>query len=689
MFSLAGESRAARELRGMSDPYGNSQLTLPEQVRLEPGSRDISKTEIDYITAPAIEAGSGELLYEPISDKRVLLDRAKDIYDQLGAELKEQNYAAHRRAKNYGPISWDRFAENAEKWCGQGDFYSLSDFGIRVNSHWLNDIARSMLRNRPVEIEVAQTQRPAIGGNKQQGYHLDYSEQFQGQTVGLEFAKTLKRLQGGFEYTRPIITVDDLVFSNDKLSIDALHRWQTIKKAHSHLQQEGVITPDDVPGKDVIIIPRSRNAQRIDELIESLRESPRGMIVPFDNGQLYLRPYSEIQASVDHQYARYPQARRPEPSDILLVKANGEPTDEALDAASYLDPINSAFTHVKVSPAIEYLRNYSDPTQKSRKLSTVLQALDIIHADRDHNIYYYGRPARPEEYVYTLTAMLRHQMGIIIHQLEGFNDVAKAMKPEKYFRHNYYVEKMWPEDEQGIWVIGNEMPLHFRLGSIRSAAIIGYGPFSYPGLAVAPFLGEGARIDISDLLPRNISFAQEWYNGNSPQQHEVYTRFGDRFRAIPRAGRFYENCEQQLQQSGALRVAALEDLEPNSRQLIIESFVSCSNNIEKYGFYESVRQKARILEWGPDAMMVSVHMVNSGGWNNSGDDEGIKIPAAKLSIEDIEDGYRAAGMRIVKSVPLRADTALREDYKGMVVVFAKPNTLERPASVQQRYAPAA
>jgi hypothetical protein len=71
-------------------------------------------------------------------------------------------------------------------------------------------------------------------------------------------------------------------------------------------------------------------------------------------------------------------------------------------------------------------------------------------------------------------------------------------------------------------------------------------------------------------------------------------------------------------------------------------------------------------------------MVGSGGWNNSGDDEGIKIPAANLSLQDIEGAYRSAGMRIVNCTPLHADASFREDYKGMVVVFAKPDTTERP-----------
>jgi hypothetical protein len=193
---------------------------------------------------------------------------------------------------------------------------------------------------------------------------------------------------------------------------------------------------------------------------------------------------------------------------------------------------------------------------------------------------------------------------------------------------------------------------------------------------------EGASIDISDLLPENIDFAREWFSGTAESQHEsVYRHFGDLFRQLSKSGHFYQDCEEQLRTAGHLHTAVLENLPSDSAQVVIESFVSCSNNIEKYGFYESIRQKARVLTWTNKSMMVSVHIVGSGGWNNSGDDEGIKIPAANLSLNDIEDGYTSAGLRIVKCVPLHADSGFREDYEGMVVIFAKPDTIDRPLSI--------
>jgi hypothetical protein len=253
------------------------------------------------------------------------------------------------------------------------------------------------------------------------------------------------------------------------------------------------------------------------------------------------------------------------------------------------------------------------------------------------------------------------------------------MKPVDYFDHNYNDEKgIQAEDVQGIEASGDEFPLIFAPGDITSAAIIGYGPFTYLSLPLASFMAEGATIDISDLLPENIAFVDQWLAGENEVQDAAYRRFGDAFRKT-RSGKFYEACEKQLRKHARSHVAALEDLPSNSVQVIAEGFVSCSRNIEKYGFFSSIREKARIMTWTNKSHMVSVHMINSGGWSNSGDHEGVTIPAARLSMADLEDGYRSAGLRIVYRKRLEsAKTKIRKDYNGMYIVIAKPDTLERP-----------
>ncbi len=628
------------------------------------------------LVAPAVEFDQG-LLYEPVRDDRELLEKAHAVRDELSKDIARQKQAISLAIPESAPRIRADFVDLdvAIDYAMLGDWTYLSRNGFAVDAQWLGDITRSMLRNRPVEVEVAAV-RPF---DRIRSGSLGEASLYR-QRTGVMFGAMLRRMQA-FEYTRPVAMIDDRAMrvpaSQEPNSEDI------VTSTYHRLERAGVIKPGDVPGKDFLLLSLSASEAQTDELIERIDASESGMIATYGDGQVFLRPSKRVYESmVEHYKSGDAELYR---SGVLLRKADGTPTQTALEAATYLRAINTQFTHVRLrdTPIVDALGVYNVKKRDSESLSIVLQSLNITHRDRDHTIYYDSQFTDPNRAVYALTRLLHHEVSKIIESLSELDDVAKAMKPKDYFNHNYNSEKgMWPEDVQGVRAVGSELPLHFEPGEITSAAIIGYGPFSYPGIAIAPFMAKGAKIDISDLLPSNITFAEEWFSGNAEESHDdVYRRFANQFRQGKQSGRFYAHAEQQLREAGNLHVAALEDLPADSAQVILESFVSCSNNIEKYGFYETIRQKARIMTWTPRSMMVSVHMVGSGGWNNSGDHEGVKIPAANLTIGNIEDGYRASGLRVVSCVPLHADSNFREDYKGMVVIFAKPDTIDRPLSL--------
>ncbi len=657
--------------------YAESRVNMQIQ-RIDTGSDPSLDALATQVTAPAIELDQG-LQYEPIQDDRELLEKAYTVRDALSKDIAQQKHSILSAIPDSAPLARSDFADLdvCIDFATQGNWTYLSRKSFAVDAQWLGDITRSMLRNRPVEVEIA-TVRPFDRICGALGEASLYR-----QRTGVMFGAMLRRIQG-LEYTRPVAMVDDRAAMRIPNHQEP-NSEDIITSTYHRLERAGVVKPDDVPGEDFLLLPLSTSEAQTDELIEHIDASESGVIAVYGDGQVFLRPSKRVYESMVEQYnSGDTELYR---SGVLLRKADGTPTQTALEAATYMHAMNAQFTHVRLrdTPIVNALSECNVNKRGSESLSIVLQSLNITHQDRDHTIYYDGQFTNPYKAVYALTRLLHHEVSRVIESLSELDDVAKAMKPKDYFNHNYNSEKgMWPEDVQGVRAVGSELPLHFEPGEITSAAIIGYGPFSYPGIAIAPFMAKGAKIDISDLLPGNIDFAKEWFSGNAEESHNgVYRRFAEQLRSAKRSGRFYTDAEQRLKETGNLHIAALEDLPSDSAQVVLESFVSCSNNIEKYGFYETIRQKARIMTWTPRSMMISVHMVGSGGWNNSGDHEGVKIPAANLTIGNIEGGYRAAGLRIVNCVPLHADSNFREDYKGMVVIFAKPDTIDRPLSLSE------
>lgn len=628
---------------------------------------------------------TGSQLIENNAD---LLEKARYVHGQL-QEAVRQLASEERRSQMQSQWRWRTgVADAIEPWhrlneainnAGRGNFLALDRRGMSINPAWLHDVVRGMLKNRLVDVHVAETrQLPAKEVNSPEACSLKTI--YGRQQAGLKFAALLRNVDG-LETTRPVVQVDDLLESH-QFPVNAVERWRMLQAARLGLQETEVVDGESEPGKEFRLVSYQESTLLLDALLARLDQSSTGLVVPYSDGRIFFRPYERIYRSVGQQYAKGDKAFYH--NGVMLQDEHTRPTSVAIKAASYLhDPFNLAHLRLQSTSIHRNTGVLEKRVTDSRELSTMLQALDLVYPDRDQTVYYDSQRL-PEAYiVYALTHLLCNEVGKVIQSLEELDDVRVAMKPRDYFMHNYNSAKgVWPEDIQGIRVIGDEMPLNYDPGEISSAAVIGYGPFSYPALAIAPFMREGSEISISDLLPENINFAKEWFDGRADKQHEeVYRRFGDCFRENPQSGDLYADCESQLRKFGRLYVASLEDLPTDSAQLVVESFVSCSNNIEKWGFYTSIKQKARVLKWSNKSMMVSVHMVGSGGWNNSGDDEGIKIPAARLSLEEIEDGYSSAGLRIVKYMPLHADANLREDYKGMAVVFAKPDTRKRLHSI--------
>lgn len=570
--------------------------------------------------------------------------------------------------------SLDSFIESAEEGCPD----TLEEAGLKVTPEWLTDTLWKILGDLPVEVEVARSAAPFMSDSDSTSFSTrftDYRNMFHGQEPGLALGAMLRRIEG-LERIRPVVLVEDRFRASDH---DA-----TVNAAYAHLLKTGVMYAEGQPGKDFLIVPLSRGEANAKKVRETLERTEAGMVVPSSDGAVRFRPFPRLANGIARQWD-VPTTGSHYHEGVLLQGPDGEPTDVVVEAASYLNPINSFFTHLRVCQGSLNGEKRFD-TEKDQALSMLLRAMDKTYPDRDHRIYYDPKHMTPTEVSYVVVRMLQHEATRIIKLLSALSDVRSAMKPLSYFEHNYAQRRIWPEDLQAIKTVATELPLYYSPGEVSSAAIFGYGPLTITALAVAPLMEENVMIDISDPVPENVAFAEEWFNGTPgvgsfDKQQTVYKRFGDEFQRYAQDKEFFARCTEQLRSKGRLRVAALEDLPSNSVQLLVESFVSCSRSVEKYGFFEAIRQKARILKWDNKSMMISTHMVRSGGWNNSGDDEGVLMPAANLSIDDIRNAYESAGLEVVRCVPLRSDDAIRKDYKGMVVIFARRARHTRPSGL--------
>jgi hypothetical protein len=425
-------------------------MPIPLQP-VESGYED-AKAIAAHLATPAAETSGGDLLHSTIDDDKELLKQAIAIREQLDHELRQQA-ASIGTARKDGYSHWSALSYALQR-ARKGEWSWLRRCGLEVNPGWLNDITRSMLRNRPVEVEIAQTHRPHVDRTTDGHYALEYGDMFKHQSVGVEFAAMLRRIQG-FDYTRPVVKVDDLLFSTEHFAVSALHRHNALQAAHHSLQVNGAIGADDQPGRDFVFVPQTRSVEHIDELMEKLRQSEKGIIVPYKDGRIYLRPRDRIYESTARQHAAVDSRLSHE--GVLLQTADGTPTDIARDAAGFLDPVNTKFTHIRLydTPLQDQVGLNRKLPEKHQALSILLQSLDIAYPDRDHNIYYDHRLMPPKEAVFALTSLLYDEIDKVITSLGELDDVRQVMKPKDYFNHNYNPEdETWPEDIQGAHVKG-------------------------------------------------------------------------------------------------------------------------------------------------------------------------------------------------------------------------------------------
>lgn len=543
-----------------------------ERLQLPPGIEveDFAEYQIEYgqvasyLTQPAIEKGSGTLLYEAIKDKEIFAQRAAELLTGLDQEL--DNWYRN------GPYTYQWFSDitRAIEAAEASDFSLLNSYGFEMDATWLNDMVRSMLKRQPVEIQIATTNTLAMTYSlrtPELQYTPDYQGILTGQTGGMYFASMLKQLPC-MEYVRPVVIMDDALYPTERFAgITHAHRDAVVCEAARQLEfRYGIISPEDQPGSDFIMMRYSDLAiTAVDELIEELRQCEEGLVVPYRDGSLWYRPFPWIAERVERKSLDTRQ-KLVQPG-ILLKEPGGRPTKVAYHAASFLDPVNKAFTHIS-------LVDQASGAPSEQEINAVLSSLNLITRDHSHSISYDSDRVSENVTLYVLTRLLRHAVCAVAESFTAY-DTTAAMKPEVYLQHNYgNPEGVWEEDVQGINALATLLPRFLSPGSVSSAAIIGYGPFSWPALAIAPYLAPTATLDISDILPKNIALVEQWRNGQaSPEHAAVYETFGDLFRYF--RPDFYHDCETRLQQQSSTRVAALEQLESNSVQVLMESFVTC------------------------------------------------------------------------------------------------------------------
>ena len=130
------------------------------------------------------------------------------------------------------------------------------------------------------------------------------------------------------------------------------------------LQKRGIIGPDDVAGKNYLLISESAKVQDAEKLVARLEDA---------DGKNYLQRDGELIKFVN------PDAENPAYSEITLRTKNGRWLCEALDASSYLNPENLKISHLVILP--DHFVKQQD------RVWEILRVLGI-KPNNYHNIFY-------------------------------------------------------------------------------------------------------------------------------------------------------------------------------------------------------------------------------------------------------------------------------------------------------------
>lgn len=270
----------------------------------------------------------------------------------------------------------------------ESDAEELAASGLDVTHANISAIARAIvLRSPMVEIETV-----LLSPHRHTPTRAE--------RVGLTLASMLRHVFDGFDRVRLVAVLDDMdaQFSEADRDAFALNAFALLR--------DTVVLAHDQPGKDVVLVRRSRFVASSDALLEALELSPHGSITYESDGSVVFWPNRHFINEVLGGSYDASVVRRIE----ILTAPSQVPTEQAASAGSFFDPANRYIMHVNISEQRDAVT-----IAQSTALSV---AVGTTGAAQHHHISYNSDEVSPVLLAYMINRLLHREIRLIADELE-------------------------------------------------------------------------------------------------------------------------------------------------------------------------------------------------------------------------------------------------------------------------------
>lgn len=481
--------------------------------------------------------------------------------------------------------------------------------------------------------------------------------------IGTELALLFRKMSPTPNNIRPTIAINEFFTSGSKNQQSKYERDQFVLNVMYFLESKGVIQPDDMPGRDVFIVRESMQVAKVDVLITQLRKSTKGKIQMDENGNIYFKPNAEFIESAGLSSP----LRRKELAmfGILLKDTSGIPTSHALDAASYLNPINKYFVHLCI------VNNKMEAAHD--KVYLLLRAVDMIRKELFHDIFFDSESLPPDVIIYSIAKKFQFFAQKILQASIYYNEWSD-FDPYEYTERNYLNNgEILPDDKLIIrHAIKTLKQLGIKPGSLKRVADVGTGPNLYPAMILSPFVAPNAEIELLEFATQR-SYLAKLLNETHDQKHAIIWRKFEEF-MIEVGGEIYEESEKKVKKQAIIQYGNIFDLLENTYDFISSYFVAESIVDSQMPFREAIQSLGKAIKH--DGILMIAHVVGSDGWYAG---KGTHFPAINLTAEQIKQVYLDVDLDIISTIAVSHDIqSFREGYHGIMLVIAQKQQYNAP-----------
>lgn len=537
-----------------------------------------------------------------------------------------------------------------------GDEQAMLQAGIDTRYIWFDDVVATMINGKPpVEIE---TMGPYMAAHilEDGSIDVDVKRLPKDEQTGIVMGSIFRQLARGVSKTRIVSLLDDFNNFATEHDFSEGQRNSYITAMTEVYMQAGVILPEDNPGKDFLMLRESDQLVKYPGLLERLKESDKGKIVRDESGSLRFMPTDDfVQLLALESKSRRAEFRK----YGILLEQNGRPTCQALDAASFENPINKQFLHL-------IMLDHSMEAQQD-KTYALLRATDVVRQERYHNVFFDSDSTSPDLVVYGIAKTLEKHLEQFVSKLDAFTHW-DGFDPYEYVWRNYGREIL-PEDAAIITKVQKRLAERgVRPGSLERVADVGAGPNFYPAMLVAPFVTEDAAIEMIEFSASNRAYTERTKNDqHAESHHNVWDKFQDLM--VENGGKLYEGVVDRARSKVGVKAGSIFDLEKGVYDYISSYFCAESITESKKEFREAIQSMGSALK--ENGILVVAHMMGTEDGYHAGEDT--HFPEMNLTIDELEEAYRDAELdfevfTVGDDVPL--DKKARAGYAGMAVVIA-------------------